>query len=244
MTGSLQREQPAGGLLAVLGGLLLLIYPLRMRSEVGRRVFATSLSLVLHGGLMAAFFLHPTGSVGHGGIAPLDPVQPVTVTLIHASDATEAAAARSVAVPAPSPSIAVSERTQSNSSAMPAVAATGSGSSDQGAETTASSAGTVTTAAFNAAGANDYGQKILEWIERHRRPQHDVGLVQVAVRIGRQGEILDLHIVGGSTSKTLEDEAEGMVQRSAPLPPIPEGLPDHLTLTLPIAFDPLVNASR
>jgi len=63
------------------------------------------------------------------------------------------------------------------------------------------------------------------------------GVVTLAFRIDRQGNIVSSGIVKGSGSAVLDAEALVMIKRAAPFPPPPPGTKDdQLSFTLPIRF--------
>jgi periplasmic protein TonB len=62
------------------------------------------------------------------------------------------------------------------------------------------------------------------------------GTVQIAFVMRRDGKVLDAWIGASSGAKILDQEAIDMVWRARPLPAVPAGLPDPLSLKLPVAF--------
>jgi len=70
---------------------------------------------------------------------------------------------------------------------------------------------------------------------RSRRVQ---GVVTVGFKIDRTGKVTATHIVKGSGSQLLDEEALEMLGRASPLPAPPSESPDRaLTLSLPIQFN-------
>jgi TonB family protein len=96
---------------------------------------------------------------------------------------------------------------------------------------------------------DDLAQDTLSW--RHdimarlqaQRSYPDVALHRgwqgagtVQFRIERNGRLLDVAVAQSTGRPALDEAALGIVRRAAPFPPIPRGMADEMTLTLPIDF--------
>ncbi|WP_260928833.1 energy transducer TonB [Novosphingobium sp. 9] len=68
---------------------------------------------------------------------------------------------------------------------------------------------------------------------RHR---HEQGTASVRFRMDREGRVLWAQLAQSSGSALLDAAALDTVNRAAPLPKLPQGMGEELTLTLPIAF--------
>jgi periplasmic protein TonB len=67
---------------------------------------------------------------------------------------------------------------------------------------------------------------------------HAEGTVQIAFVMGRDGRIVDAWIKTSSGHVVLDQEAIDALRRAEPLPTIPSGLPDRLSVLAPISFAP------
>lgn len=63
------------------------------------------------------------------------------------------------------------------------------------------------------------------------------GTVQVVFLLRRDGTILDAWVNSSSGQIVLDREAVATIRRAEPLPVIPSGLPDQLSVALPVAFE-------
>ncbi len=89
----------------------------------------------------------------------------------------------------------------------------------------------------------DYYADLATWLSKHKRyPSRakrsgQEGIVEIEFVIDKDGRLLDHRIVSSSGFRMLDDEAYAMVQRAAPMPPIPGDLAmDELSVTAPISF--------
>ena len=65
------------------------------------------------------------------------------------------------------------------------------------------------------------------------------GVVTVAFRIDRQGNVVSSRIAKSSGSAVLDADALAMIKRAAPLPPPPAGIADDdLSIVVPIRYSP------
>lgn len=86
---------------------------------------------------------------------------------------------------------------------------------------------------------SDYQRRLLAHIEPFKRYPADAGangIVQLVFEINRDGGVLGVWVAKSSGSAVLDAAAVDMVRRSQPVPAIPDGLPDLLTVRLPVAF--------
>lgn len=91
--------------------------------------------------------------------------------------------------------------------------------------------------------AQDYYADLATWLSKHKRyPSRakrsgQEGIVEIEFVIDKDGRLLNHRIVSSSGFRMLDDEAYAMVQRAAPMPPIPGDLAmDELSVTAPISF--------
>lgn len=63
------------------------------------------------------------------------------------------------------------------------------------------------------------------------------GVVHLTFQVDRQGRVVGVWVVRSSGSEVLDVAAVDTVHRAEPLPPIPDGLPDAMTIQLPLAFN-------
>lgn len=89
----------------------------------------------------------------------------------------------------------------------------------------------------------DYYAELAMWLGRHKRYPRRArrngleGTVEVEFAIDKKGRLLNHHIVGSSGFELLDEEAIALIERAAPMPPIPNDLGfDRLTITAPISF--------
>lgn len=89
----------------------------------------------------------------------------------------------------------------------------------------------------------DYYADLATWLSKHKRypgrakRSGQEGIVEIEFVIDKDGRLLTHRIVSSSGYRMLDDEAYAMVQRAAPMPPIPGDLEmDELSVTAPISF--------
>ncbi|MGQ9830923.1 MAG: energy transducer TonB [Thermochromatium sp.] len=88
-----------------------------------------------------------------------------------------------------------------------------------------------------------YHSTLAAWLARHKRypelarQRQEQGTVRVTFSIDRQGRLLSHRIESSSGYPVLDQEAQAMLQRASPMPPIPANLGQStLTITVPISF--------
>ncbi len=64
------------------------------------------------------------------------------------------------------------------------------------------------------------------------------GITQLVFAMRRDGTVSEVWIRNSSGSQLLDEAATDTIRRAQPLPTIPADLPDQLTISLPISFDP------
>lgn len=91
--------------------------------------------------------------------------------------------------------------------------------------------------------AEDYYAQLAAWLGRHKRyPRRarkngQEGTVEVEFVIDGGGRLLDHRILSSSGIEVLDDEALALIERAAPMPPIPDEMDSgSLTVTAPITF--------
>lgn len=94
-----------------------------------------------------------------------------------------------------------------------------------------------------AAGLAEYRAALLRILRaNHRYPRAaeirgDQGTVVVRFAVARDGRVLAPHVERGSGHAALDEEAEALLRRVSPLPPLPAAVPQaQLELVLPITF--------
>jgi len=95
----------------------------------------------------------------------------------------------------------------------------------------------------NADIAQSYYSELSAWLSRHKqyprraRRKRQEGVVEVEFVIDRNGQLLDYRVVTSSGFQLLDDEAQSLLKRAAPLPPIPGELEQsQLSIIAPISF--------
>lgn len=84
--------------------------------------------------------------------------------------------------------------------------------------------------------------KLLAHLEKHRRypatsrARRDQGVAHVRFRMNRAGRVLDAALIRSSGIPELDRAALATIRRAQPLPPIPDGRPDPLDLSMPVEF--------
>jgi periplasmic protein TonB len=68
------------------------------------------------------------------------------------------------------------------------------------------------------------------------REHDEQGVATVRFTMDRDGHVLSVNLIHGSGSQTLDQEAMAMFRRAEPLPPLPDGSGNTLTLTIPVTF--------
>jgi protein TonB len=95
------------------------------------------------------------------------------------------------------------------------------------------------TVAGEAAGS-EYKRRLLAHIESFKHYPGGVsarGVVELVFEINRTGGVLGVWVVKSSGVGVLDTAAVDTVRRSQPVPSIPAGLPDLLTVPVSVAFD-------
>lgn len=89
----------------------------------------------------------------------------------------------------------------------------------------------------------DYAAVLLAWLERHKeyprpaRRRGQEGVVLLYVLIDREGRVLQSRIEESSGYPLLDNAALDMLERAAPVPPLPDDMPqERLELVLPVQF--------
>ena len=89
----------------------------------------------------------------------------------------------------------------------------------------------------------DYAAVLLAWLERHKeyprpaRRRGQEGVVLLYVLIDREGRVLQSRIEESSGYPLLDNAALDMLERAAPVPPLPDDMPqERLGLVLPVQF--------
>jgi TonB family protein len=252
MTALRRRQESVPGTWATVSALGLTVLAW-LKPIFGRRTVGAATSVVMHGGLAAAFFLHFTAAASRVGSVQSADEPSVSITLVHsgalertapAPPQTAATAAAAIGSAARRASLPL----QGAGDAQALVAAAQApGSADAEALANpappAGGAATGSTSAANASTAaivSDYRDRLQAYLEQHRRPNASggAGAVRLAVSLDRHGVVLAARVDGSSGQKALDDEALAMIWRVQPLPSIPPELPDHLTVRLPVIFTP------
>lgn len=90
----------------------------------------------------------------------------------------------------------------------------------------------------------NYQDIIRAWLEKHKRyprmaqRRKQQGTATLYFKIDRNGKVLKYQISHSSGYSALDHEASAMLQRSAPLPPAPDKIPEQaLEFNLPVAFN-------
>ncbi|MCD4506092.1 TonB family protein, partial [Chromobacterium piscinae] len=91
-------------------------------------------------------------------------------------------------------------------------------------------------------GRSSWEAKVLARLERYRqypatsRLRGDEGTAYLSIRIDREGRVLAARLSRGSGHPALDQAALDTAYRAAPLPRIPDALPDTLELAVPVEF--------
>ena len=90
--------------------------------------------------------------------------------------------------------------------------------------------------------AADYQRILFDHIKRFRhypdaaRVDRTNGVVKLVFVLRRDGTLLEARVAGSSGHAVLDQSAIDMIWRAHPLPAIPEDLPGHLKITLPVEY--------
>jgi periplasmic protein TonB len=86
--------------------------------------------------------------------------------------------------------------------------------------------------------------KISTLLERNKRypkaarERRESGVVQVSLKIDREGRLLSSNVKNSSGHSLLDEEAIAILKRARPFPPVPVKLPGQtISMTVPIRFD-------
>ncbi|TWT03888.1 energy transducer TonB [Reyranella sp. CPCC 100927] len=90
--------------------------------------------------------------------------------------------------------------------------------------------------------AVDFRRRLFSHLEPFRhypeaaKPERLNGTVLLAFVMRRDGTVLDIRVSRSSGHAVLDNEAIETVRRARPFPPVPAGLPDRVTIMVPVAF--------
>ncbi len=89
----------------------------------------------------------------------------------------------------------------------------------------------------------DYGAIVLAWLERHKeypsraQRRRQEGVVLLFIAIDREGRVLEARIEKSAGYDILDRATLGMLERAAPLPPVPDDVPrKRLEMIVPVQF--------
>ena len=89
----------------------------------------------------------------------------------------------------------------------------------------------------------DYAAMLLAWLQHHKRyprraqSRHQEGVVRLFIAVNRDGEVLEGRIEAGARYRLLDQAALDLLERAAPLPPIPDDIPgERLEIIVPVHF--------
>lgn len=89
----------------------------------------------------------------------------------------------------------------------------------------------------------DYITKLRLWLERHKtypkkaKRRRQQGIVMLAFRMNREGQVLESHVAKSSGIASLDRETLAMLQRAQPLPVFPDDMDgETLKLAVPVQF--------
>lgn len=95
-----------------------------------------------------------------------------------------------------------------------------------------------------AAAPPSYQGLLLRHLERHKRYprsarlRREEGIAQLRFTMDRAGNVLGFRLVSSSGHESLDAEVTAMLERAAPLPPLPAEMPQaRLELIVPVAFE-------
>ena len=94
-----------------------------------------------------------------------------------------------------------------------------------------------------------YLNQVWALIERNRPPTtplgpaglHLEGIVVFAVALGRSGEVEGIRLVQSSGAPLLDEEAERMIVKAEPFPPLPPAYPDRVVIAVSLHLFPEMN---
>lgn len=217
-----------------------------MIETVSSRLFAIILSLLAHVALMTLLFLlDPLAGDGGGSHTRNQSERVLVVELLPLDRANGGAIANQPLTP---PAIASADvdpdpnipPPRDRTSSLPDPLSSG-GSQSIPSASAIQEPGRA-TADLSGAMALQYRDVLLAHIARYRRYPEDArverkeGTAWVRFLIDRDGKVLRVWIERGSGITSLDSEAVAAVRRAAPLPAIPESLPDQIDITIPIEF--------
>lgn len=177
----------------------------------------------------------------------VEPVSTAAATAVtpRIREASPAAAVEPVAVPNAAPAVAATDAGGTGSTAGQTSTTAAVGSSGQppaNASATGSSQGSGSGLGSHHA-RHPYFGKLKTWLNAHKtypaalKKAKTQGTVVLTFTISRRGELLSSRIVTGSGEPGLDQAALEMLQRSSPMPPLPDDLGlDQLTLTIPVEY--------
>lgn len=209
------------------------------------RLYGIVVSLVLHGALLAALVLTPSGRVG----APMAGEEGITVLdvrIVSADDMMGATAEDDAA----EDGVTESARAEPQSDASTPeptppvrVAGQGQGANMAFAEQAAGQPGQRVTASDGALRSN-YQSTLFAHVLRYRyypedaRPDRLRGIVRVQFAMSRDGRILSAWVQTSSGHPLLDEAALDALRRAQPLPAIPAELPGEMEVLLPLDYIP------
>ena len=148
--------------------------------------------------------------------------------------------------PAPEETIAIAQTPSpapaSAPSSAPSTAGTDGRAGAADGEAGAADSDDLTAGGFTGAEA-DYSAVLIAWLEQHKeypqraraRRQEDV--VRLFIAIDRDGNVLDARIEESAGYPLLDRATLDMIERAAPLPPLPDDIPgDRLEIIVPVHF--------
>lgn len=178
-------------------------------------------------------------------VEPVSTAAPAAVTPLVREASPAATVAEPVAAPNAAPALAATDAggTGSNAGQTSTTGAAGnSGQPNINADATGSSQGSGSGVGSRHA-RHPYFSKLKTWLNAHKtypaalKKAKTQGTVVLTFTISRRGELLSSRIVTGSGEPLLDQAALEMLQRSSPMPPLPDDLGlDQLTLTIPVEY--------
>jgi periplasmic protein TonB len=200
-------------------------------------------SVIFHGAVLAVLLLSALRD-GDVAIARRLETTGQTATQVTLLPAPEPAAAKVLETKAPGtpsivqpvPALVSSDRmaaVNQPTAVMPGITA-GAPTNAQAVTGAASSA----PASGMAALGSDYRRRLLEYIAAHRKtpPAGAQGTVLVRFSLARGGDVTAVAITVSSGDTVLDRTAIDSVRGASPMPAIPAGFPDQLSVVLPIDF--------
>ena len=99
------------------------------------------------------------------------------------------------------------------------------------------------TAGGRAGAAADYPSLLLAWLEPYKeypsraRARRQQGVVRLFIAIARNGNVLDARIESSAGSELLDQASLDMLERAAPLPPLPDDIAgERYEIIVPVHF--------